>query len=162
MPRRKSKSLAAEDGATASDRHREALQRKASILGRLGVPEERAYCDGCGTSDLDEGLKLVSRSLLEWHHLVGLHEGPVMLLCVACHLKRTAMMRLWPQRLLTHDRSHLLRLAAFLRAQSDYHAQLSQTYVSAGRYVCRLNALLKPEEIRKLGDPFHQEDFREK
>jgi hypothetical protein len=162
MPRRKSKPLAAEDGATASDRRREALQRKASILGRLGVPEERAYCDACGTSDLDEGLKRVSRSLLEWHHLIGLHEGPVMLLCVSCHLKRTAMMRLWPQRLLTRHRSHLLRLAAFLRAQSDYHAQLSQTYVSASRYVHRLNAILKPETFSKLGDPFHQEALHEK
>jgi hypothetical protein len=154
--KRKRPALAPEDGALSSDRQREALARRASILGRLGVDEHRAHCDGCGTADHDHGLRRVGRRLLEWHHLVGLHEGPVMLLCQNCHTKRTALMRLWPTRLLTAERTQPERLAAFLRGIADDYAILSEAFLSASRYVQRLGQIAPAERVSKLGDPFQQ------
>jgi hypothetical protein len=154
--KRKRAPLAPEDGVPVADRQREALARKASILGRLGVPEDRAHCDVCGTADLEHGLRRIRRRLLEWHHLAGLHDGPVMLLCQNCHTKRTALMRLWPTRLLTAERTQPERLAAFLHGIADHHAILSEAFLSASRYVQRLGQIAPAERVSKLGDPFQQ------
>ena len=154
--KRKRAPLAPEDGVPAADRQRDALARKASILGRVGVSENRAHCDACGTADLEHGLRRVGRRLLEWHHLAGLHEGPMILLCQNCHTKRTAMMRLWPTRLLITERTQPERVAAFLRGVSDSHAVLSEAFLSASRYVQRLGQIAPAERVSKLGDPFQQ------
>ena len=81
-----------------------------------------------------------------------------MLLCQNCHTKRTAMMRLWPVRLLDADRTQLDRVAAFLRALADHHAVLSGSCLSASRYVQRLADIVPAKQLKKLGDPFHQEE----
>jgi len=79
-----------------------------------------------------------------------------MLLCQNCHTKRTALMRLWPIRLLTDERSQPERVAAFLRGIADHYAVLSEAFLSASRYVQRLGQIAPAERVNKLGDPFQQ------
>lgn len=78
-------------------------------------------CELCGSyrKVKDYNLDVIGLLNIEIHHIMGLHEGPTMFLCVKCHRKLTDRQREWPNACLKRERSGTLRAAALLRGQAN-------------------------------------------
>jgi hypothetical protein len=137
---------------SASDARR-ALSAEVRKLRKLGVDREHAYCAVCGEHDLDM-LCRAHRTIVERHHILGLHEGPIIILCLNHHAKLTAVSRSWPKRSLAVDRNPLERLAAAEFGQRDYCHTMAGLHNRKGLWLLELANSTPAKMFSSLGDPF--------
>jgi hypothetical protein len=138
--------------SSASD-CRSAMTSEVRKLRKLGVDREKAYCAVCGEHDLDM-LRRAHRAIVEKHHILGLHEGPIIVLCLNHHAKLTAAARLWPKRLLESNRNPLERLAAAEFGQRDYCHTMAGLHNRKGLWLLELANCTPTHIYSSLGDPF--------
>jgi hypothetical protein len=132
---------------------RNAIGREVRKLRKLGVDRENAYCAFCDEHDLDM-LRRAHRAIVEKHHILGLHEGPIIILCLNHHAKLTIAARLWPARVLVRDRGPLERLAAAEFSQRDSCLQMATIHNNKGLWLANAATQVPRSLLRSLRDPF--------
>lgn len=102
-------------------------QRKQRKINELGTREPK--CQLCGQEDISmlatDKVK-VPKSILERHHIAGVHEGEEIIVCLNCHARLTDRQLDWPEGTLNKDRTPEMKAVSFIYSLADLFEYLAE------------------------------------